>query len=77
MAYIDNMAEGRNSYYDWDYLVYDVRDLIRAVVEMIKLANGLLVIFMILAVMYIIKMGWPFVQAVYEKCCGKKKSISE
>ena len=71
------MAEGRNSYYDWDYLVYDVKDLIKIVVEMIKLANGLLVIFMILAVMYIIKMGWPFVQAVYKKCCGKKKSISQ
>ena len=71
------MAEGRNSYYDWDYLVYDVRDLIKVVVEMIKLANLLLVIFMIMAVMYIIKMGWPFVQAVCKKCCGKKKSISQ
>ena len=62
------MAEGRNSYYDWDYLVYDVKDLIKIVVEMIKLANGLLVIFMILAVMYIIKMG----QDVHKKCIEKK-----
>ena len=72
------MAEGRSSYSsDWDRLYIYVKELIQIFVEMIKLANVLLVIFMILAVMYIIKMGWPFVQAVYKKCCGKKKSISQ